>query len=96
MATTELTNCPRPGLVKANHHGAKAPYRSEAMNRIVALMMAIVMDYRILARYQQEERRATLLGQLWVKAGRGCRIMPAAPPGMPTEWEIAREKPVRA
>jgi len=50
----------RFGLVKMNHHGDKAPYRSEAMNRIAALMMAIVMDYRILARYQQEERRTTL------------------------------------
>jgi len=50
----------RFGLVKMNHHGAKAPYRSQAMNHIAALMMAIVMDYHILARYQPAERRATL------------------------------------
>jgi len=41
----------RFGLVKMNHHGAKAPYRSEDMNLIAALVMAIVMNYRILARY---------------------------------------------
>jgi hypothetical protein len=57
----------RFGLAKMNHHGAKSPYRSEDMNLIAALMMAIVMNYRILARHQscterrecQEERSAT-------------------------------------
>ncbi len=57
----------RFGLVKMNHHGAKAPYRSENMNLIAALMMATVMNYRILARHQscpersecKEERSAT-------------------------------------
>ena len=57
----------RFGLAKMNHHGAKAPYRSEDMNLIAALMMAIAMNYRILARHQscpersecKEERSAT-------------------------------------
>jgi hypothetical protein len=48
----------RFGLTKMNHHGAKAPYRREDMNLIAALMMAIVMNYRILARHQQQERSA--------------------------------------
>ena len=48
----------RFGLAKMNHHGAKAPYRSEDMNLIATLMIAIVMNYRILAWYKQEERRA--------------------------------------
>jgi hypothetical protein len=47
----------RFGLAKTNHHGAKAPYRSEAMNWIAGLMIAIVMDYRVLVRYQAKERR---------------------------------------
>lgn len=47
----------RFGLAKMNHHGAKAPYRSEDMNPIAGLMIAIVMDSRILARHQQGERR---------------------------------------
>jgi hypothetical protein len=42
----------RFGLAKMNHHGARAPYRSDEMNHIAGLMIAIVMDYRILARYQ--------------------------------------------
>jgi hypothetical protein len=49
----------RFGLVKMNHHGAKAPYRSQDMNLIAALMMAIVMNYRILARHQQKEGSTT-------------------------------------
>ncbi len=48
----------RFGLAKMNHHGAKAPYRSEDMNLIATLMIAIVMNYRILAWYKQEERKA--------------------------------------
>jgi hypothetical protein len=47
----------RFGLAKTDHHGAKAPYRSEAMNGIAGLMIAIVMDYRVLARHQAKERR---------------------------------------
>jgi len=49
----------RFGLAKMNHHGAKAPYRSDAMNRIAGLMIAIVMNYRILARHRQGTRVAT-------------------------------------
>lgn len=49
----------RFGLAKTNHHGARSPYRSDDMNHIAGLMIAIVMDYRILARHQQRvERRA--------------------------------------
>lgn len=47
----------RFGLAKTNHHGAKAPYRSQAMNEIAGLMIAIVMNYRVLARQQAKERR---------------------------------------
>jgi len=47
----------RFGLAKTNHHGAKAPYRSQAMNEIAGLMIAIVMNYRVLARHQAKERR---------------------------------------
>lgn len=43
----------RFGLAKTNHHGARAPYRSDDMNHIAGLMIAIVMDCRILARHQQ-------------------------------------------
>lgn len=42
----------RFGLAKMNHHGGKAPYRSEAMNTIAGLMIAIVMNYRILAQHR--------------------------------------------
>lgn len=48
----------RFGLAKMNHHGAKAPYRSENMNLIAALLMAIVMNYRILARHQSCPERS--------------------------------------
>jgi transposase len=49
----------RFGLAKMNHHGTRAPYRSDDMNRIAGLMIAIMMDYRILAQHQQcAERRA--------------------------------------
>jgi hypothetical protein len=47
----------RFGLAKTNHHGAKAPYRNQAMNEIAGLMIAIVMNYRVLARHQAKERR---------------------------------------
>jgi len=47
----------RFGLAKMNHHGARAPYRSDEMNHIAGLMIAIVMDYIILAQHQHAERR---------------------------------------
>jgi transposase len=47
----------RFGLAKMNHHGTRAPYRSRAMNEIAGLMIAIIMDYRVLARHQVRERR---------------------------------------
>jgi len=46
----------RFGLAKTNHHGARTPYRSDEMNHIAGLMIAIVMNLRILARHSQEER----------------------------------------
>lgn len=42
----------RFGLAKMNHHGAKAPYRSQDMNLIAGLMIATVMNYRVLVRHQ--------------------------------------------
>jgi len=47
----------RFGLGKTEHHGDKAPYRSDDMNHIAGLMIAVVMNYRILARHQARERR---------------------------------------
>jgi hypothetical protein len=47
----------RFGLAKMNHHGAKAPYRSDEMNHIAGLMIAVVMDFVVLARHQHAERR---------------------------------------
>jgi hypothetical protein len=41
----------RFGLAKMNHGAAKAPYRSDEMNHIAGLMIATVMDWRILARH---------------------------------------------
>lgn len=41
----------RFGLVKMNHGADKAPYRSDDMNHIAALMIAAVMNWRILARH---------------------------------------------
>ena len=49
----------RFGLAKMNHHAARAPYRSDEMNQIAGLMIAIVMDLRVLARHQQKQRRVT-------------------------------------
>jgi len=40
----------RFGLAKMNHGAGKAPYRSDEMNHIAALMIASVMNWRILAR----------------------------------------------
>jgi len=42
----------RFGLAKTNHRAGKAPYRSDAMNHIAALMIATVMNWRILARHR--------------------------------------------
>lgn len=42
----------RFGLAKTNHHAGKAPYRSDEMNHIAALLIAAMMDWRILARHQ--------------------------------------------
>jgi len=47
----------RFGLAKMNHHAARAPYRSDEMNHIAGLMIAIVMNLRILARHQPQQRR---------------------------------------
>ena len=41
----------RFGLAKMNHGADKAPYRSDDMNHIAALMMATVMNWRILAHH---------------------------------------------
>jgi hypothetical protein len=49
----------RFGLAKMNHHGARAPYRSDKMNHIAGLMIAVVMDFVILAQHQHAERRFT-------------------------------------
>jgi transposase len=42
----------RFGLAKMNHGADKAPYRSDQMNHIAGLMIAAVMDWRVLARHQ--------------------------------------------
>jgi transposase len=39
----------RFGLAKQNHKGARAPYRSETMNTIAAIMIGITMNLRILS-----------------------------------------------
>lgn len=41
----------RFGLAKMSHGAGRAPYRSDEMNHIAALMIGAVMDWRILARY---------------------------------------------
>jgi transposase len=41
----------RFGLAKMNHGADKAPYRSDDMNHIAALLIASVMNWRILARH---------------------------------------------
>ena len=41
----------RFGLAKMNHGADKAPYRSDEMNHIAGLMIATVMNWRILARH---------------------------------------------
>lgn len=45
----------RFGLAKSNHHAAKAPYRSDEMNHIAALIIAIVMNYRLLVRHTSQK-----------------------------------------
>jgi len=40
----------RFGLAKTNHRAGKAPYRSDEMNHIAGLMIATVMNWRVLAR----------------------------------------------
>ncbi len=42
----------RFGLAKSNHRAGKVPYRSDEMNHIAGLIIAIVMDIRVLARHQ--------------------------------------------
>ncbi len=42
----------RFGLAKSNHRAGKVPYRSDEMNHIAGLVIAIVMDARVLARHQ--------------------------------------------
>lgn len=49
----------RFGLAKTNHHGARTPYRSDDMNHIAGLIIAIVMDYRILVQHHQCAERRT-------------------------------------
>jgi hypothetical protein len=40
----------RFGLAKMNHRAGKAPYRSDDMNHVAALMIGAVMNWRVLAR----------------------------------------------
>jgi hypothetical protein len=47
----------RFGLAKQNHHGAKTPYRSDEMNHIAGLVIAFVMNARLLARHRESEKR---------------------------------------
>ncbi|NIN94177.1 MAG: hypothetical protein GTN93_03775, partial [Anaerolineae bacterium] len=47
----------RFGLAKMNHGASKAPYRSDEMNHIAALMIAAVMDWRILARHHASSHK---------------------------------------
>jgi transposase len=42
----------RFGLAKMNHGADKAPYRSDEMNHIAGLMIATVMNWRVLARHR--------------------------------------------
>ena len=47
----------RFGLAKMNHRAGKAPYRSDDMNHIAALMIAAVMNWRILARHHSPSHK---------------------------------------
>jgi transposase len=42
----------RFGLAKMNHRAGKAPYRSDEMNHVAGLMIAAVMNWRVLARFR--------------------------------------------
>jgi transposase len=42
----------RFGLAKSNHRAGKVPYRSDEMNHIAGLVIAIVLNCRLLARHQ--------------------------------------------
>jgi transposase len=42
----------RFGLAKSNHRAGKAPYRSDEMNHIAGVLIAIVLNGRLLARHQ--------------------------------------------
>ena len=42
----------RFGLAKNNHHADRAPYRSDDYNLMAALMIATMMNLRILAKHQ--------------------------------------------
>lgn len=42
----------RFGLAKSNHRAGKVPYRSDEMNHIAGLIIAIVLNGRLLARHQ--------------------------------------------
>ncbi|MEE8391130.1 MAG: transposase [Anaerolineae bacterium] len=42
----------RFGLAKMNHRAGKAPYRSDEMHHIAGLVIASVMNWRILARHR--------------------------------------------
>jgi transposase len=47
----------RFGLAKMNHRAGKAPYRSDDMNHIAALMIAAIMNWRILAHHHSPSHR---------------------------------------
>jgi transposase len=49
----------RFGLAKMNHRAGKAPYRSNDMNHIAALMIAAVMNWRILARHHAPPHKSS-------------------------------------
>jgi len=59
-----------------NHGAGKAPYRSDEMNHIVALMTATVMDWRILARHRAPDLN------LWHKCSTDTVTSP-----FPSKWE---------
>jgi transposase len=42
----------RFGLAKMNHRAGKAPYRSDEMNHVAGLMIAAVMNWRVLVRFR--------------------------------------------
>ena len=50
----------RFGLAKMNHGADKAPYRSDDMNHIAALMIAAVMDWRKLAHHHSPSHKPSV------------------------------------